>query len=1124
MAGLLASVFGGNAPVPAPPPRPRPGPDLGDFVALPNTAPVLDMGEFASLPNAVPPPPPGFTLDPPEDYPADGPLPAPPPGFVIDQLPVPAPADPPPPPPGFVLDTVPDPHAGDTLTTWDRTPLEEAGHLWRDRFVPNVASAFRNTAAGAVIEGATVALAPGFGQDRDEQRALDAAQQAQNANLPSWSDEPTLAGRIVHGATALAGQVVGALPSPESYVGGSAAHGAYGLIRRGESAALPIARSFGEQAAVQGAANAGAQAINAADGTQKEFSPAEVAQSAGIGGVLGAGHALVGAGVNAVRGLHPDTVRIKDANGVWRVAVDRGVPPEPGASVGQPLFDPSGDPEGPAYGPPAPGAPAPDVPQADTWFSRPGAKGEPAAPPEPEPAAPAEPPPPPAGFTVDPAAVPPEPPKVEPAPVQPEPPKVEPAPVQPEPPKVEPPAPAEPPKVEPPAPAEPPKVEPAPVPPEPPKVEHAPVPPEPPEPAGAGTPKADPPAVLTASGKRPVSDSEMTALRKDLSRARDAYNKATRDPYADPAQTATLRDRLRAAQEAAHGAEEPPPRPTNNMGGRILDKDTEAKWKQAVQVHSDLVDQRIHAEGRPPAPDAQGVDGLFRLPGKITIVRGKDNAGQSWVGTGHALVLNTEKGVVNRAANRATKLKTVDTPAAPPAGMIDSVTKLPSAPLSPVTWERHVQDSEGRDMVVGRLDSGRRVLVQKPVYDTLSHAPGQTGMWAADTAGDFKGKMPAGDNRVFARDKNGNVVGVGMPFRAEQDQARVWAQGRDVPKAEPGTGTGTGTGTATGTATGTPKLTPPAPFHERLAANVAELDARGAPDTEYRKLLSTGSKDPLKPGETWRGKVLGIIEAEKRREGTGAGTEPAAAKGAKPSEPSEPSEPSAAAETAPGGENEDTGAPLHDEGAPVPETAENGDAPVGDGPTRTPLGGARPVRDFNEGTSPYREVFRDAGRDPDAMVSRPIREQVQVISQHVKNTFGFKDVVVDPKQSPKEARDQLSNFYQNAREMTQALGMPYSALGLNGRLTLTTASFREKSRYLGYYRPRDQVLHIPGRSNSFAHEWTHGLDHYLADVLANNPKGRLCRCVRRPQHLAHWVRLLRRGINLEITWFRQSFS
>jgi len=44
-------------------------------------------------------------------------------------------------------------------------------------------------------------------------------------------------------------------------------------------------------------------------------------------------------------------------------------------------------------------------------------------------------------------------------------------------------------------------------------------------------------------------------------------------------------------------------------------------------------------------------------------------------------------------------------------------------------------------------------------------------------------------------------------------------------------------------------------------------------------------------------------------------------------------------------------------------------------------------------------------------------------------------------------------------------------------------------------------------------------------ILTNfGSEGRLCRCVRRPQHLAHWVRLLRRGINLEITWFRQIFS
>jgi hypothetical protein len=65
------------------------------------------------------------------------------------------------------------------------------------------------------------------------------------------------------------------------------------------------------------------------------------------------------------------------------------------------------------------------------------------------------------------------------------------------------------------------------------------------------------------------------------------------------------------------------------------------------------------------------------------------------------------------------------------------------------------------------------------------------------------------------------------------------------------------------------------------------------------------------------------------------------------------------------------------------------------------------------------------------------------------------------------------------------------------------------------------------------HRYTIPCFKYLESVFGNRinlivgdsrDERRLCRCVRRPQHLAHWVRLLRRGINLEITWFRQSFS
>jgi len=43
---------------------------------------------------------------------------------------------------------------------------------------------------------------------------------------------------------------------------------------------------------------------------------------------------------------------------------------------------------------------------------------------------------------------------------------------------------------------------------------------------------------------------------------------------------------------------------------------------------------------------------------------------------------------------------------------------------------------------------------------------------------------------------------------------------------------------------------------ERYRAIVAEMDATGAKDVEYRDVLSTGGKAELKKGETWRGRVL----------------------------------------------------------------------------------------------------------------------------------------------------------------------------------------------------------------------------------------------------------------------------
>lgn len=186
-------------------------------------------------------------------------------------------------------------------------------------------------------------------------------------------------------------------------------------------------------------------------------------------------------------------------------------------------------------------------------------------------------------------------------------------------------------------------------------------------------------------------------------------------------------------------------------------------------------------------------------------------------------------------------------------------------------------------------------------------------------------------------------------------------------------------------------------------------------------------------------------------------------------------------------------APRAEEPSVVVPPADEGATTLSDmsargGASPTPPGISRPGQDFNDETSPYRQVFRDAGHDPDQIVSRPLAVQNRIIGDQLKSAFGFKGVEVDPRQQGKEVRDQLSNFYQNGREMAAALGMPEKAIGLDGRLSFTTKPYRSPKQALGSYAPGSRTITIPGRSNSFAHEWTHALDHHLSDVLTSNPK------------------------------------
>ena len=93
--------------------------------------------------------------------------------------------------------------------------------------------------------------------------------------------------------------------------------------------------------------------------------------------------------------------------------------------------------------------------------------------------------------------------------------------------------------------------------------------------------------------------------------------------------------------------------------------------------------------------------------------------------------------------------------------------------------------------------------------------------------------------------------------------------------------------------------------------------------------------------------------------------------------------------------------------------------------------------------------------------------------------------------STREALDQLLSAYRQMGMMAAVLGLPEKAMGLeiNGEpITLSLVSTKKMRGALGTYTATGRKIALPDRSNSFAHEWGHALDHYLA-ILSRNDEG-----------------------------------
>lgn len=195
--------------------------------------------------------------------------------------------------------------------------------------------------------------------------------------------------------------------------------------------------------------------------------------------------------------------------------------------------------------------------------------------------------------------------------------------------------------------------------------------------------------------------------------------------------------------------------------------------------------------------------------------------------------------------------------------------------------------------------------------------------------------------------------------------------------------------------------------------------------------------------------------------------------------------------------DEDLFSDLTDEAEPDFSGGMMADAPV----DRTPAGSLAPGFDAVSRTnkrSVWEQAYTDAGLSPDEGVNLPPVQRRNVLARLLEKTFGFTMQFGKGAQTIDVVNSMLDG-YQNIRMMLSTLQLPLKAISLDGTVTLSLD--RQNNRYLGAYDPATKTIHMPGRSNSFAHEWMHALDAFLLDKLKPGMSGRLLSQVTRQDGL-----------------------
>lgn len=154
--------------------------------------------------------------------------------------------------------------------------------------------------------------------------------------------------------------------------------------------------------------------------------------------------------------------------------------------------------------------------------------------------------------------------------------------------------------------------------------------------------------------------------------------------------------------------------------------------------------------------------------------------------------------------------------------------------------------------------------------------------------------------------------------------------------------------------------------------------------------------------------------------------------------------------------------------------------------SRTPPSGVSPRYSqlaFTNRPSYYTSAWQMLGISPGVAANLPIEQQFNKLAKLYQDHFGLR--VEKTNALTNQAVDSLLDGFQNIQAMMAITGLPSNAVGLNGTLSLTLERYNAGKGYLGAYSPSERMIYMPGRSNSFGHEWMHALDHMMTTIAGH---------------------------------------